>query len=287
MHAPTQPGTSHSWLIGLLRRVLGLDIVDEPSLLRIRERLDRYQRLADAAQDQAELIQLYEDEAEEHDEKIKDLQAAVEEYELEAAIDAEERHKLEGQNRWLRQRLEKMRDYDGAYGQDTVDDSAGYPEDFAQLYAEMADLRSEGIILTADEDTLLGLGDIDLHGMCLQTAWEAARTLRDYRRATLQGKATHGLHRYLAEPPAGFYSVGTKKYAASESDTTRAAYGHLRDFKVPKEVDPSGTVRMLAHMKLARIGIVSPRMHFYDDLSRSGKIVIGYIGPHLRTVRTN
>jgi hypothetical protein len=33
--------------------------------------------------------------------------------------------------------------------------------------------------------------------------------------------------------------------------------------------------------------MVTPRIHFHDDTHASGKIYVGYIGPHLRTKGTN
>jgi hypothetical protein len=40
---------------------------------------------------------------------------------------------------------------------------------------------------------------------------------------------------------------------------------------------------MPAHLKISQTGAY-PRIHFYDDSrGTTGKIVIGYFGPHLRT----
>jgi hypothetical protein len=52
-------------------------------------------------------------------------------------------------------------------------------------------------------------------------------------------------------------------------------------------VDPSGEVFMDAHFKIAQFRLISPRMHYYDDNSRSGKVYVGYIGCHLPTKKTN
>lgn len=37
----------------------------------------------------------------------------------------------------------------------------------------------------------------------------------------------------------------------------------------------------MRHLKLLKVGRISPRLHFYDDASGTGKIYIGYIGRHL------
>lgn len=44
---------------------------------------------------------------------------------------------------------------------------------------------------------------------------------------------------------------------------------------------------MLAHFKCGLVGIVSPRQHYYDDVSGSGKVYVGYIGRHLTKKSTN
>lgn len=42
-----------------------------------------------------------------------------------------------------------------------------------------------------------------------------------------------------------------------------------------------------AHFKIAQSGTLSPRMHYYDDTTRSGNVSTGYLGPHLLTDMTN
>jgi hypothetical protein len=44
---------------------------------------------------------------------------------------------------------------------------------------------------------------------------------------------------------------------------------------------------MDAHFKIARKGMVSPRIYYHDDASRTGKIYVGYIGKHLPNAHTN
>ena len=61
----------------------------------------------------------------------------------------------------------------------------------------------------------------------------------------------------------------------------------MREFPVPAELAPDDTVFMGAHFKIARKGLISPRMHYYDDTGQSGKIYVGYIGKHLPNAHTN
>ena len=64
-------------------------------------------------------------------------------------------------------------------------------------------------------------------------------------------------------------------------------YGRERIFKVPTEVDKDGLAVMEAHFRLGKVGMISPRMHYYDNVEHDDRIYVGYIGPHLRTDGTN
>lgn len=46
-------------------------------------------------------------------------------------------------------------------------------------------------------------------------------------------------------------------------------------------VDPAGKLFMGEHLPIAQYGMISPRMHLYNDPTASKRIYIGYIGPHL------
>ncbi|WP_278186534.1 hypothetical protein [Streptomyces laculatispora] len=43
---------------------------------------------------------------------------------------------------------------------------------------------------------------------------------------------------------------------------------------------------MQAHLKIGRGNTVAPRLHFYADGPQSGKVFVGYLGPHLRNTLT-
>ena len=74
------------------------------------------------------------------------------------------------------------------------------------------------------------------------------------------------------------------KVAMTESETT-AHGGHTKGTRVfgcDLALDPSGSIQMLAHVKIqAKGNDTSPRVFFYDDTKgRTGKVHIGFIGPH-------
>jgi hypothetical protein len=59
-----------------------------------------------------------------------------------------------------------------------------------------------------------------------------------------------------------------------------------RTLPVPKTVDPKGRVFMQAHLKIGGGNTIAPRLHFHEDGLRSGKVYVGYLGPHLRNTLT-
>ncbi|MGW1093620.1 hypothetical protein ACWD4L_47595 [Streptomyces sp. NPDC002596] len=78
------------------------------------------------------------------------------------------------------------------------------------------------------------------------------------------------------------------KVAMRESDTV-ANNGKLRGERtlpVPETVDPMGQVFMQPHLKIGGGNTIAPRLHFYEDGPRSGKVYVGYLGPDLRNTLT-
>ena len=68
------------------------------------------------------------------------------------------------------------------------------------------------------------------------------------------------------------------------TDRFRAA----RTFPVPTELDDSGWTYFPAHIRIDRGGGVAPRLHYLDDTNgRTGRVHIGYLGPHLISPLTN
>lgn len=72
--------------------------------------------------------------------------------------------------------------------------------------------------------------------------------------------------------------------AMFESDTTDndPRFRGLRTFKLPAGVDPANKLYMPAHLKVGRARGIAPRIHFsLDYITSRGKILVGYVGPHL------
>ncbi len=157
------------------------------------------------------------------------------------------------------------------------------PKDFFELIYSMDKLPF--LEFTGEEE---GIEEIDRDEMGAYSGrtWEGLRTLNDYVRAKKDGATSAGLYQYLSNSPAGYYNNWPdQKYAANESDSVVSdeRLRALRMFTVPKSVDPSGRALMIAHLKVG----YRLRVHFLDDVAKTGKIYIGYIGRHLTTVSTN
>lgn len=60
-----------------------------------------------------------------------------------------------------------------------------------------------------------------------------------------------------------------------------------RKLKVPEEIDPSGYAVMLEHIRIGGGSPPAPRLYYLDDTDRSGRVVVGFVGEHLRNASTN
>lgn len=157
---------------------------------------------------------------------------------------------------------------------------------FTDLEQLLPSLEPEGIVFTGDVSSMLNIDEIDSEGIAIRRTLKCIRCLLSYREERINGNHDSSLFHYL-QNPTGEFSVSPKMFAPRESESTMNQYGDERIFPVPFEVNQSGWAVMEAHFKLGQIGMRSPRMHIFDDLSRSNKIYIGYVGDHLNTGSTN
>ncbi len=169
---------------------------------------------------------------------------------------------------------------DGAAESDT-------PGSFVELLADVQNLP--GIQFTGNESRVVGLDVHDPLGVWADKTWEILSALSDYAVASIEGRCDRDIHGYLLNVPDGCRGYSANKHAATESEDVHKnpRYAEARVFPVPTTVDPDGSVAMMGHFKIAQSGLISPRLHYYDDVTRTGVVYIGYIGPHLPTKRTN
>ncbi len=142
-------------------------------------------------------------------------------------------------------------------------------------------------MFTGDVKTCRELDAYDSLGKTTRTAWEAMLVLGEYVRARKNGDWSLGVEEYLRRTPDGYRGMSPRKHAATESDEAMARFGRERIFPVPTDCSADGVITMCAHFRLGHIGMVSPRLYYLDDVAMTGRVYVGYIGPHLTNTQTN
>src|SRR5690348_14808438 len=167
--------------------------------------------------------------------------------------------------------------------------AAQSPGSFAELLARLDEHVLSRVIFTGDPKNALELDDLDPIGTWAAKSWDVLRVLDGYAAARRRGEFDKGVHAYLGHTPPGRpgYPPGAHSTQESESVERSSKLRKLRVFPVPTEVHPDGAIFMNAHFKIARRGLVSPRIYYYDDASHAGMIYVGYIGRHLPNAHTN
>jgi hypothetical protein len=167
--------------------------------------------------------------------------------------------------------------------------AAQSPGSFAELLERLYEHMLSCVIFTGDPKNALELDDFDPLGTWAAKSWDVLRVLDGYAAARRHGEFSKGVHAYLDHAPAGRpgYSPGAHSTQESEPVERSPKLRKLRVFPVPRDIHPDGVIFMNAHFRIARRGLVSPRIYYYDDASQTGKIYVGYIGKHLPNTHTN
>jgi hypothetical protein len=167
--------------------------------------------------------------------------------------------------------------------------AAQSPGSFAELLERLDEHMLGYITFTGDPKNTLELDDLDPLGTWAAKAWDVLRVLNGYADARHRGEFSKGVHAYLSHTPPGRPGYPPGAHSTQESDSVERSprFRRQREFPVPPELAPDGAVFMGAHFKIARKGLISPRMHYCDDTGQSGKIYVGYIGKHLPNTHTN
>ncbi|GAA1895421.1 hypothetical protein GCM10009716_01680 [Streptomyces sodiiphilus] len=186
--------------------------------------------------------------------------------------------------RFLRERLESAGEYAAAY---TPGDAPAiaYPTSFAELLERLNELPS--ISFTGNPKKLRELDSQSVDNW-LNVAWDGLLALNHFARASAEGGACGDFLSWCKSDESSAFPFPAAKVAMRESDTVannRKLRGE-RLLAVPETVDPSGRVFMQAHLKIGGGNTIAPRLHFYEDGPRSGKVYVGYLGPHLRNTLT-
>ena len=167
--------------------------------------------------------------------------------------------------------------------------AAQSPGSFAELLERLDEHVLSYVMFTGDPKNALELDDFDPIGTWAAKSWDVLRVLDGYAAARRRGEFSKGVHAYLGHTPPGRpgYPPGAHSTQESEPVERSSKLRKLRVFPVPTGLHPDGAIFMDAHFKIARKGLVSPRIYYYDDAGQTGMIYVGYIGKHLPNAHTN
>lgn len=116
-----------------------------------------------------------------------------------------------------------------------------------------------------------------------QTSWEGFRALHAYAVDRANGWSGGGFWEWCANSGnVRAWRATEKKLAMVESQTVNNSpkIRQTRIFPVSTEVEPSGTIYMQAHLKIATGGgNLAPRIYFHFDAERC-RAHVGFFGPH-------
>lgn len=125
----------------------------------------------------------------------------------------------------------------------------------------------------------------------------ALRTLSAYAQAKRQrrreGQAAgpemaNVLSFLQSQHPGGLISARLVSLTESETVVNSARFSSERVFRVPPEVEPTGEAMFVSHIRIGSGRNLAPRLHFLDDTDGvTGKVYVGYVGPHLPNTKTN
>ena len=162
------------------------------------------------------------------------------------------------------------------------------PDDFGALVTE-AVRRFELLVLDAvDLDVARQLDQYPHAATWRRRAWDALSTLNAYARARLADEDVGDLRTFCRAGCAGaLIAAGIIATGEHEGVQQDARFRRARTFRVRPETDPSGEAFHGAHIRLGPGRPPAPRLHFLDDTGRTGRVYVGYIGPHLPNRRTN
>lgn len=117
--------------------------------------------------------------------------------------------------------------------------------------------------------------------------WAILLTLQDYAEARAAGKPVTSSRSFMEGQSRPLFPPNQLKIGETTMVSTNRKFRAERTFPVPVEVDPSGRVYMEAHARVDAGGkYPAPRLYFHDDTAGTGKIFVGYVGPHLRNFLT-
>lgn len=280
-------GRFASLVRSIVVQVLGENDVTEGGLRRLGQlALDAKTAIA-SSRDVKQRLQTLEDRVDSKDETIRALRLRLDDEQLESAMAASDLAESERQLRFLRAELASVGRADIAWSTPVAEPREELPESFDELLNRMTEF--EHVVFTGDARLARDLDDHESLGTWAGHSWRALLALDDYAKLSASRTFEGSVATYLANVPAGCHAFSINKHAPFESSDVgnNPKYRLPRTLPVPFEVERSGRVYMEAHFKIAKSATITPRMHYFDDTARSGKVYVGYIGRHLPSSMTN
>ncbi|GAA2782449.1 hypothetical protein [Saccharopolyspora taberi] len=273
-----------------LLRVLHDELDGELSVERLRELIGFAEARQREQTNRAALSQRFEELQKRNAELQRSLDEISEQLDDETLELAEARADLKKETATtghLRRLLADAQRWDDAWSQPVESELDGLPESFLDVLARFDELSY--VEFTGDKEKTFELEERDRMGVWAGKTWEALLALEDYARASAEGRCDRDVDGYLRNLPDRCHGYSPKNHARDESEDVRrnAKLRGARELPVPPEFDVSRRAYMGAHFKIAKFGMISPRMHYLDATAATGKVYVGYIGAHLRTKMTN
>lgn len=274
-------------LSAVVRDVLGTDTVDADAIRTLGALAGRARSTAAARDSLQERMRRIEAERKEAAEEADLLRMLLEDEQIDRALAENERADAERHLLHVRTELARLGQAEAAWSEPDEDPRDVRPESLDDLLARLGEL--DHIVFTGDEELTHGLDKHDPMGAWAGRTWEVLRALDDYCRVIADGTFHGDVHRYLTYTPIGCHGFSPGAHVPVESESVRnaAKFRNPRMLPVPADVDPSGTVFMDAHFRIGGRSRISPRMHYFDDAAGTGRIYVGYLGPHLPNTLTN
>ncbi|MFF5265396.1 hypothetical protein ACFY4C_41490 [Actinomadura viridis] len=162
------------------------------------------------------------------------------------------------------------------------------PNDFGALIDAASHRFSLLVFDTVDVDVSRTLDEHQQAGAWRRRTWNALSTLQSYAHARQAGDTVGDLLTYSRSGAPGVL-ISASTIATGEHERVKFGerFRRARTFRVAPDTDPRGEAFFGAHIRLGSGRPPAPRLHFLDDTGRTGRIYVGYIGPHLPNQRTN
>jgi hypothetical protein len=248
---------------------------------RIRELLES------TAGGDAELVELYEQEAADQKQQLDELLVTnLELEERRAELEADnidllgELDNLQGRLRYFQT---KLAEHDAQAAHIQFEPDPFVPDWCVEVVDEAAKRLDLVVIHESVRD---GAKELDEHinASWGRRAWSALQALEGYAQAKKEGFAGDFLA-YCDQPIDGA-KIPVSWIGRHESKTTKgnARFRDLRTLPIDAEVAPEGRIFMQEHIKIQQGGSPSPRIHYFDDTGGvTGRVHIGWFGDHLDT----